>query len=1309
MKHLRRALLILALLLVATLASFGLWLRSESALHWALQQAQSRSGGALKIGSSEGSLTRPVLLKDVEWDSGPLGVHVDTLRLQWRPLASLIGRAQLSVVGAEHVRLTWRSSDKPLTFPLELPAMPSLPVRVVLEDVQIKDLSVVIGTLSPVQVDEARFAARVDNDAIVVRELKAYGPDLSLHGSLSLAPHQDYTVDASLDWRYAIADWAPMRGHTEIKGDDRSLAVHQTLAAPYGATLEGTLKDAFAAPRWEGRLALTHAALAEIHADWPDYRGGARSQFHGDPRGTAFKGDADLRGLPVGAMAGRFDATLQAHHVYIRSLAIDLVGGGHLQAKGSLGFDAATRSAVTGSWQDLAWPRNAPELESPSGSFRLQGDRDRWRADLYGAIAPQATVQATLQISRDGKYGWTLQGKAQNLKGEKLVTKQWEQALLPSGDWQLAAHGDRNQATLDTLSGGWLGGSVALSGLYQRGRQDSWRAHAVVRQASIGRLAHGWTSKLDGVLDGDGTFGGGTTPHSQVILESATGTLRGSPLDAHGQAIFIGRAWQQLDLDAKLGDDTLHVDTDQGDRDVLHWQLDAPNLAQAWPDASGDLHSHGSLEAGSHLALMDIDVEATHLAWRAWAADSLQIVARAGSDGNGTAVLHGTELDVPGLHVSKLDGHAEGKLEHHSLQLDMSSDRGDVHLAGEAGYSDEHWQAQLPRVDVTPEGGGEWQAVAPWSLLVAPHLLNLQDACLAREKSRACASLDADAKRWQLQGTLKALPISALQTVLPQGLEYSGSVDADLKAGGDAAGHRIAVDALLAPGSVRDLSGTKPLTLLSYSGGEAHMRSDPKITVGHMAWALADGGSLQVDTRMSFGTQSALSGRIRGDIRDFALLPALIPQVTEASGRLALDVGLSGTPTDPLFSGTTTLSDGTLSIPRLGLKLAGLQLTVAGSGQHLDVAGSVHSGKGELDLKGSADRDAGIWHAKGQLQGQDFRSIDILEAQLDLSPDLSFALDGRDMRVSGTLTVPHAVLKPRDLSASAQVSPDQVLVGEEGGPPKERWHLHSKLDVVLGDDVYFDGFGLTGDITGSVMAVSEPGHITTGNGELNVKNGFYAPQFLRNDFYQKLYGALQQKLTIDYGRLLFTGGPITDPALDMRASRANAHPEMVQFGQVEQKVGVLVRGLLTAPNITLWADPPLPQSQLVAYLLTGRPNNLEGGGGNAFNNGTPGVVTASSLSGTSAQSNQDVSLHLGGGNPLALDVSYQSIQTANGTLANGVFIGKELASNLYVRYGQATDQTYNVLQIIYQMSTRWMVQAQSGTASSADIFYTIEH
>lgn len=1307
MKHLRRALLVLALTLVAAVAGLALWLQSESALDWALAEAQRHTGGALRIGSSEGSLNRPILLKDVEWDSGSVAVHVDSLRLQWRPLAALIGRAQLSSVVAEHVTLQIRSSgssDKPL----QPPVMPMLPVRIVLEDVRVHGAQVTIADLPPVQVDTLHFAARVDNDAIVVRELAASGPDIGVVGSVTLAPHRDYGLDATLDWRYRTDGWAMLKGHTVLKGDDRSLAVTQTLAAPYGADLQGTLKDAFTAPHWDGLLRLSRTALAEIHAAWPDYRGDARLALRGDPNGTAFKGEAGVRGSPLGDVAARFDTTLKPHVAEIRSLSLDLAGGAQVSAQGKLGLDAATRTALTGGWKDLAWPRTDPTFQSPSGTFQLDGDRDSWRADLDGTLAPQASVQAHFKLARNGREAWTLQADATDLKVQTLLRKDWQESLMPSGDWRLAAHGDATQATVDSLTGGWLGGSLAVNGLYQRGSVDSWRAHAVMRGLSAGHLAEGWSGRVDGVLDADGSLGGGSAPRTELILESLHGMLRGSPLQAHGQAEFTGAAWQQLTLDAKLGDDVLHADTDQRNRDVLHWQLDAPNLGQAWPDASGELHSHGSLETGAHLTLADIQLDAKKVAWHGWAADDLQLSARAGSDGNGVAVLHGLDVVLPGVNISQVDAHAEGHIEKHALQLDISSDRGRLHLAGDAGYADRRWQARLTQVDLTPVGDGEWQAVAPWSLVLAPHLLDLQQACLAHDKAQACADITAGAETWRADGTLKALPISALQAVLPAGLEYSGSVDADIKASGDASGHRLAVDAVLSPGAVRDLRSGKPLTLLAYSGGEAHMRSDPKATVGHMSWVLKDGGSLQVDTRMNFGAQPALSGRIRGDIHDFALLPALLPQVTQASGRLALDIDLSGTPQDPLFSGTTTLSDGAVSIPRLGLNLTGLQMTLAGDGRHLDMAGSVRSGKGSLSVKGSADRDGGLWKATGQLQGQDFRSIDIIEAQVDLSPDLSFSLDGRDLKVDGTVTVPHAVLKPRDLSGTAQVSPDQVLVGEEGGPPEERWHLRSRINVVLGDDVYFDGFGLTGNIVGSVLADSEPGHATTGSGELNVKNGFYAPQFLHNEFYQKLYSALQQKLTIDYGRLLFTGGPITDPALDVRAERGTAHPEMVQFGQVEQKVGVQVRGLLTSPNISLWADPPLPQSQLVSYLITGRPNNLEGGG-SAFNNGTPGVITATSLSGTSAQSNQDVSLHVGGGNPLSLDVGYQSIQTANGTLLNGVFIGKQLADKLYVRYGQSTDQTYNVLQIIYQISTQWMVQAQSGTASSADVFYTIEH
>ena len=1299
-KWLRRSLLSLAALLVLAVAGLALWLRSEGALHWALGLAQQHTHGALHIGSSEGSLARPVLLRDVTWDSGPLRVHVDTLELQWRPLASLVGRAQLSEVKAEHVTVLWRSSGKPASFPMQMPLMPKLPVRLILEDVQVQGATVTIGdTLAPVQLDRVRFAARVDDDGIVVRELQATGPVLDATGRVTLAPNQDYAVDAAVDWSWHRPGWASFKDHSELKGDAHSLKVSDHLAAPYGSTLDGTLSDAFTAPHWQGKLTLRHTDLAGIHAGLPAYAGDARLDFHGDPTGTRFRGDADLRGLPVGPLAAKLDARVLPHKAEFHDLLLSLAGGGRVQAAGDVSFDAGTPSSFTGTWSALAWPLDAPKFSSPQGHFRLDSDRQRWRAELDGVLAPQAQIQAKLQLARDAKHSWTVQATAQGLKGEALLPKRWMERALPSGDWQLSAHGDLAGAQLDRLAGNWLGGQLTVDGRYLRGSVDGWRAHAVVQDAGIGRLFHGWPGKLSGVLDAAGSLGGTThaTPRTQVILETLHGTLRGSALDAHGDVSFSGAQWQELSLDAKLGEDVLHVDTDVRGRNKLHWRLDAPSLAQAWPDAAGELHSHGTLESGSHTTLLDFALDGKQLAWRRWAADSLHFALRAGSDGDGKADLLGVNLTLPGLHVPHLDAHADGKLDQHHLEATLQSDRGGLHLAGTGSYADTRWQGHLEQVDVTPQGGGAWHAPAPWSVTLAPHLLDVEQACLVQDPGRVCTNLTADTARWQLTATLQRLPLTALSAVLPPGLEYSGNLDADLKAGGDTQGHRIAVDARLSPGRIRDLAGGKAVTLLAYTGGEAHMRSDPRLTAGHISWNLTDGGSLQVDTRMSFGAKPALSGRIRGDMHDFALLPALLPQVSKASGRLLLDIGLSGTPADPLFKGTTTLSDGQVSVPRLGLNLADLQLTLAGDGRHLDLAGSVRSGQGSLSFKGSGDRAAKVWHAKAQLQGTDFRSLDLLEAQLDLSPDIQVTLDGRDIHVEGQVQVPHAVLKPRNLSGATQVSPDQVIVGEEGGRPEEAWHLYSKLRVALGDDVHFDGFGLTGDIGGEVLAETEPGHPTTGRGELTVQNGFYTVNLLKNT----LNLPISQRLSIEYGRLMFTGGPITDPALDMRAVKSGAHPELVKFGTVEQKIGVLVRGLLTSPSITLWSDPPLSQAQMVSYLVTGNAGLGEGGSAVA---GTPGVITQSSLSGVSAQSNQDIGLNVGG-----VDLSRESIQTAGGTTAPGVFVGKQLSPRLYLRYGQASDQPYNVLQIIYKLSTQWMVQAQSGTASSADIFYTIEH
>ena len=126
--------------------------------------------------------------------------------------------------------------------------------------------------------------------------------------------------------------------------------------------------------------------------------------------------------------------------------------------------------------------------------------------------------------------------------------------------------------------------------------------------------------------------------------------------------------------------------------------------------------------------------------------------------------------------------------------------------------------------------------------------------------------------------------------------------------------------------------------------------------------------------------------------------------------------------------------------------------------------------------------------------------------------------------------------------------------------------VRARVRVILGDEVEVKASGFSGEVTGSLLVIEQPGKATTGVGELLVSNGVY-----------KAYG---QDLTLERGRLVFAGGPVGNPGLDLRAFRR------ADDGTI---AGIMVRGTLEAPQTTLYSDPPMGQSEALAYLLLGHP------------------------------------------------------------------------------------------------------------------------
>ncbi|MDN5850165.1 MAG: translocation/assembly module TamB domain-containing protein, partial [Nitrococcus sp.] len=227
----------------------------------------------------------------------------------------------------------------------------------------------------------------------------------------------------------------------------------------------------------------------------------------------------------------------------------------------------------------------------------------------------------------------------------------------------------------------------------------------------------------------------------------------------------------------------------------------------------------------------------------------------------------------------------------------------------------------------------------------------------------------------------------------------------------------------------------------------------------------------------------------------------------------------------------------------------------------------------------------------------------------------------------------------------------------------------------------FEGFGLKGRIDGRLLIVQQPGGPTTGSGELRIVDGEY-----------RAYG---QGLVIETGRILFAGGPIDQPGVDIRAVR---HPAE------DITVGVQVRGSLKRPEFTIFSEPSMGQTEQLSWLVLGRP--LEGA-----SNSEASMLTQAALA-----------LGLKGGDFLAkklgkgLGIDTIGIESGSGEAgaasdANeaALVVGKYLSPDLYVSYGIGLFNQVSTVTLQYTLSSHWKLATEASTlGSGGDVVYTIE-
>jgi translocation and assembly module TamB len=224
--------------------------------------------------------------------------------------------------------------------------------------------------------------------------------------------------------------------------------------------------------------------------------------------------------------------------------------------------------------------------------------------------------------------------------------------------------------------------------------------------------------------------------------------------------------------------------------------------------------------------------------------------------------------------------------------------------------------------------------------------------------------------------------------------------------------------------------------------------------------------------------------------------------------------------------------------------------------------------------------------------------------------------------------------------------------------------------------VRFDGFGLNAAFSGNILAVEVPGKPTAASGELKVTEGKY-----------RAYG---QNLDIETGRLIYAGGPITAPALDVRAVRRPVTGILV---------GVQVRGSLKGPEFTLFSEPSMTQSEQLSYLVLGRPMDTA-----SREEGSAVTRAAMALGVAGGDFLSDKFGHKFGVDEIGIDT-----ETRETGEEAALVIGKYLSPQLYVSYGLGLFESVSTLRVRYSINSHWkLVTETTETESGGDLLYTIE-
>lgn len=923
------------------------------------------------------------------------------------------------------------------------------------------------------------------------------------------------------------------------------------------------------------------------------------------------------------------------------------------------------------------------DAENARFRFAVNARELRW-----GGRAKTPSQAATPAIGANADFGLAGTLKAWAAIGNATLARDGE-----SADLRFDGRGNDERMTVRALKATMPTGTLDARGEVAWVPALQWNLDAILAGFDPGYFFPGWDGAVNGTLATTGrarpAIGAATSGvDADLAVTDLGGRLRGRPLGGRGTFALrgpstgSGRATYRGDVVLTLGGSRIEAKGTVANTLDIDARFAPLQLADLLPDATGSLRGTLRLTGARNAPNVDADLDGSGLAYGDYRAATLSARGRLPwRTGSGALALRATGLQA-GVALDTLAIDARGAVE--ALQLDASArgEIGTLALAGTAGKRGATWQGALASLQLAPARGAAWRLQQPAQFRWDGKSGSLSSACLASSAGGTlCTSADWPRRGVDITGT--GLPLALLSPYLPDRstgpapserrpwlLRGEIALDAQLRPVGN--GWKGQATLTSASGGLRNSERSRR-EVVHYGALTLRATFDPQRLNAVLGAVLNDDGRIDADVTTGWDAYSPLSGEIAASTDEITWMELFSPDIVEPQGKLDGRILLSGTRAQPLLGGQARLSQFTTELPALAITLrdGDLRLDAQPDGS-ARIAGSVRSGEGTLRIDGSLGWRGDDTPLLLNLRGSKVLLSDTRDLRAVVDPDVVVRYSaGQPLNVTGTVTVPSALIDLERLDQGVSVSPDVVVLDPVDPENAATTPLDMDLTIALGSEVRLRGFGLDGGLGGRLRVRARPGREMTASGSLDIDGRYTA------------YG---QKLDITRGRLVWSNGPIGDPLLDIRAERV--------VGDVT--AGVDVTGRASSPQASVWSNPGGSRSEALAYLALGRPlSTISGDEGRQLNAASAALSAGGSL--LASQLGARIGLD---------DAGVMQSRALGGSVLG---IGRYLSPKLYVGYGVSLLGTGQVLTLKYLLRKGFDIEIESSTVENrASINYRKE-